>query len=53
MNYMKQVADMLGVKLYEEFRIEGYSDDVRFRLTEKYIEISLHGEWASKKKCPL
>lgn len=49
MNYMKQVAQMLGVEIGEEFKIEGYSDNFRFRLTEKYIEISSHGEWAPKK----
>ena len=49
MNYMKQVANVLGVELDEEFKIDGYSDNFRFRLTKKCIEISSHGEWASKK----
>lgn len=49
MTYMEQVAKMLGVEIGEEFKIEGYSDNFRFRLTEKYIEISSHGEWDAKK----
>lgn len=49
MNYMEQVAKLLGVELDEEFKIDGYSDNFRFRLTEKCIEISSHGEWGVKK----
>ena len=45
MNYMKQVADMLGVKLYEEFRIEGYSGDVRYKFTQENLEYFYEGAW--------
>ena len=47
MNYMKQVACMLGVKLYEEFRIEGYSGDGKFRLTQENLEYFYDGVWFS------
>lgn len=43
MNYMKQVAEMLGVEIGEKFKIEGFSDNIRFRLTEKDIEIISYG----------
>ena len=33
MNYMKQVAEMLGVELDEEFKIEEYRASSRFKLT--------------------
>lgn len=34
MNYMKKVADMLGVALDEEFEIEGYGGS-KFKITEE------------------
>ena len=35
MNYMKQIAQMLGVELEEEFKIEGYDNTLKFKITEK------------------
>lgn len=34
MNYMKEVAQMLGVELGEEFKIEGYADNLKFQFRE-------------------
>ena len=34
MNYMEQVAQMLGVELDEEFNVEEYGDDYTFKLTK-------------------
>lgn len=34
MNYMEQVANMLGVELDEEFKVEEYDDDYTFKLTK-------------------
>ena len=42
MNYMKQVAEMLGVEIGEKFKIEGFSDNVRFRLTKKDVSELIH-----------
>ena len=33
MNHMKEVAKLMGVELYEEFRVEGYSGDIKYKLT--------------------
>ena len=44
MNYMKQVAHMLGVEIGEEFKIEGHSDNVKYRLTEENLEYFLGGK---------
>ena len=38
MNYMKDVAKMLGVEIGEEFKIEGHSGNVKYRLTEENLE---------------
>lgn len=38
MNYMKQVAQLLGVEIDEEFKIEGHSGNVKYRLTEENLE---------------
>ena len=32
MNYMNEVAEMLGVELYDEFKVKGFDDD-KFMLT--------------------
>lgn len=37
MNYMKEVAQMLGVELYEEFNIDFYKD-TKYRFTERGLE---------------
>ena len=34
MNHMEQVADLLGVELDEEFKIEGHDDNLKFKFTE-------------------
>ena len=34
MNYMKEVAQLLGVEIEEEFKIEGYDDYLKFKFTE-------------------
>ena len=34
MNYMKEVAQLLGVEIGEEFKIEGYDDNLKFQFTE-------------------
>ena len=45
MNYMRQVAQMLGFELEEEFKIAG--DDSKYRFTECGLEYydELTGEW--------
>ena len=45
MNYMKKIAQMLGVELYEEFRVEGYSSDIRYKLTQENLEYFYEGTW--------
>ena len=34
MNYMEQIAKMLNVEMDEEFKIEGYDDNLKFKFTE-------------------
>lgn len=48
MNYMEQVAEMLGVEIGEEFKIEGYPDDERYKLTRKNLKYFYDGMW-----CPI
>ena len=36
MNYMKQVAEMLGVELGEEFNVDA-DGDTKYKFTEKYL----------------
>lgn len=48
MNYMKQVAEMLGVELNEEFMIavDGEKSDRKYKLTETGCCVyKPHGEW--------
>ena len=45
MSHMKEVANMLGVQLEEEFKIEGYPDDVKFKFNELSLEYLTNGEW--------
>ena len=47
MNYMKQVAEMLGVEIGEEFKIEGHSGNNIYKLTEENIEYLSCGHWFS------
>lgn len=45
MNYMEQIARMLGVELDEKFKIEGY-DDLIFRFTKDAVmQSSVDGWW--------
>lgn len=47
MNYMKDVAQLLGVELGEEFKIEGHSSNNIYRLTEENIEYLSCDHWFS------
>lgn len=48
MNYMKVVAQLLGVEIGEEFKIEGHSGNVKYRLTEENLEyLSSCDHWFS------
>lgn len=38
MNYMADVAQLLGVEIGEEFKIEGHSGNVKYRLSEENLE---------------
>lgn len=38
MNHMKEIAQLLGVEIGEEFKIEGHSGNVKYRLTEENLE---------------
>lgn len=38
MNHMKEIAQILDVELNEEFKIEGYVDHLRYKLTEENLE---------------
>ena len=44
---MKQVAEMLGVELGEEFNIKGYFENFRFKLTEEGSGYLYNGKWIS------
>lgn len=48
MNHMEEVAKMLGVEIGEEFKIEGHSGNVKYRLTEENLEyLSSCDHWFS------
>lgn len=48
MNYMKDVAQLMGVEIGEEFKIEGHSGNVKYRLTEENLEyLSSCDHWFS------
>ena len=48
MNHMKEVAQLLGVEIGEEFMIEGHSSNIKYRLTEETIEyLSSCDHWFS------
>lgn len=48
MNHMKGVAQLLGVEIGEEFKIEGHSGNVKYRLTEENLEyLSSYDHWFS------
>lgn len=51
MNYIPEVAKMLGVEIGEEFKIEScsdkkkYSDNAIFKFDELYLKYKPHDEW--------
>ena len=45
MNYMEQVAKMLNVEIDEEFKIEGYDDNIRFKFTKNAFMQSCGDGW--------
>ena len=45
MNRMKDVAEMLGVELGEEFKIEGHPDYRRYKLTEEHLMYTSDDKW--------
>ena len=48
MNHMEEVAQLLGVEIGEEFKIEGHSGNVKYRLTEENLEyLSSYDHWFS------
>ena len=47
MNHMKQVAQMLGVEIGEEFNIKGCIDNFRFKFTEEDIGYFYNDRWVS------
>ena len=47
MNYMKDVAQLLGLEIGEKFRIEGHSSNNIYRLTEENIEYLSCDHWFS------
>ena len=45
---MKEIAQLLGVEIGEEFKIEGHSGNVKYRLTEENLEyLSSCDHWFS------
>ena len=45
---MKEIALLLGVEIGEEFKIEGHSGNVKYRLTEENLEyLSSYDHWFS------
>ena len=47
MNHMKEFAQLLGLEIGEEFKIEGHSDNSIYKLTEENIEYLSCGHWFS------
>ena len=41
MNYTKQIAQILGVEIGEEFKIEGYKEDSKYKFDDNLMLISL------------
>ena len=37
MNYMKEIAQMLGIEIEEEFNIEGGSKDAKYKFSKDYL----------------
>ena len=48
MNYIEQIAKMLDVEINEEFKIEGYDDNMRFKFTRSaFLQSCGDGWWSS------
>ena len=45
MNHMKEIAQLLGVEIGEEFKIEGHPDYRRYKLTEEHLMYTSDDEW--------
>lgn len=45
MNHMKEVAQLLGVEIGEEFKIEGNPDYRRYKLTEEHLMYTSDDGW--------
>ena len=45
MNYIEQIAKMLNVEINEEFKIEGYDDNIRFKFTKNAFMQSCGDGW--------
>lgn len=45
MNYMKQVADMLGVELEQEFKLKGISKVFKISKDGMYMKTALTDDW--------
>ena len=45
MNYIEQIAKMLDVEINEEFKIEGYDDNIRFKFTKNAFMQSCGDGW--------
>ena len=41
MNYMKEIAQMLGVEIEEEFNIEGGSKDAKYKFSKDYLVMEI------------
>ena len=41
MNYMKEIAQMLGVEIEEEFNIEGASKDAKYKFSKDYLVMEI------------
>lgn len=45
MTYMEQIAKMLGVEIGEEFKIEGYDNNLKFQFTKEAFVQSMGDVW--------
>lgn len=45
MTYMEQIAKMLNVEIDEEFKIEGYDDNIKFKFTKNAFMQSCGDGW--------
>lgn len=45
MNHMKEVAQLLGLEIGEEFKIEGHPDNCKYKLTEEHLMYTSDDKW--------